>query len=118
MQVQQPHMTGHVKHRSNTDDTRDTNKTTPCIQISGTDECIDQNHRCHKHPERRIFQDIDCPLHICVMRRASWHADLNFTGAVIHDFGPVYFGRISFWVTEIIPKVNPQNGPKSTQWVN
>jgi hypothetical protein len=115
MQVKQPHMTGYVKHRSNANDTCDTNKTTPCVQISGTDKCIDQNHRCHEHPERWIFQDNHGPLHICVMRGASWHADLNFKGAVIHDFGPVYFGRISFWVTEIIPKVNPQNDPKSTQ---
>ena len=91
-------MTRHIQNRSNADDTRDKDKTTPIIQISGTDEGIDQNHRSHKNPERRIFQDIDGTLHIRVMRRASWHTDLNFTGAVIHDFGPVYFGYISFWV--------------------
>ena len=89
MQVQQPHMTGNINKRSNADDPCDTNKTAQSVQISGTDKCIDQNHRCYEHPKRRVFQNIDRPLHICVMRRASWHADLNFTGAVIHDFGPV-----------------------------
>jgi hypothetical protein len=111
-------MTGRMKKRSNADDSCDTNKITHVVQISGTDECIDQYHCCHEHPKHRIFQDIHCPQHICVMRRASWHADLNFTGAVIHDFGPVYFGHTSFWVSEIIPRVSPQNDGKSTQWVN
>jgi predicted N-formylglutamate amidohydrolase len=92
-------MTRHIQNRSNADDTRDTDKTNPIIQISGTDEGIDQNHRSQEHSERRIFQGIHGPLHICLMRGASWRTDLNFTGAVIHDFGPVYFGRISFWVT-------------------
>jgi len=111
-------MTRHIQNRSNADDTRDADKTTPIIQISETDEGIDQNHRNHKHPERRVFQGIHGPLHICVMRGASWHTDLNFSGAVIHDFGPVYFGHISFWASEIIPRVNLQNDGKSTQWVN
>ena len=118
MKVQQHQITGHIKHRINADDTCNTNETAPVVQISGTDECIDQNQRCKEHPKLRVFQNIDCPLHICVMGRASWHADLNFTGAAIHDFGPVYFGHISFWVSEIIPRVNPQNDGKSTQWVN
>ncbi|MGB1515069.1 MAG: hypothetical protein ACPG8Z_06020 [Paracoccaceae bacterium] len=103
MKVQQHQITGHIKHRRNADDTCNTNETAPVVQISGTDECIDQNQRCKEHPKLRVFQNIDCPLHICVMGRASWHADLNFTGAAIHDFGPVYFGRISFWVIETIP---------------
>ena len=89
MQLQKPHMTGNINKRSNADDPCDTNKTAQSAQISMTDKCIDQNHRCYEHPKRRVFQHIDRPLPIFVMHRASWHADLNFTGAVIHDFGPV-----------------------------